>query len=127
MDTSGWIATRRDDGETVGYLEPLTEDYGLVRPRSLLGHIAGAPAEFLEAEELLIERGIAELAERWMLRDASRDLDDGVVILEVSPEGIVVAPAELAKAGVFGSRVRLQWPDTCHLLQRLHDGPRRGP
>lgn len=129
MDTSGWLATRRDDGETVGYLEPLADDYSLVQPRSLLGHPVGPPAEFLEAEELLIERGISELAERWMLHGASDDLRGGVVILEASAEGIIVAHADLAKAGASGRRVRVAWPDDEGLLHRTTDSAddRAGP
>lgn len=122
MDTSGWLATTRDDGETVGYLEPLADDYSLVQPRSLLGHPVGPPAEFLEAEELLIERGISELAERWMLRGASDDLRGGVVILEASAEGIIVDHADLAKAGAYGRRVRVAWPDDEGLLHRPTEG-----
>ncbi|WP_417219189.1 hypothetical protein [Arthrobacter sp.] len=118
MDTTGWLATQRDDGETVGYLEPLSGDYSLVQARNLLGHPVGGPTEFLEAEELLIDRGISELAERWSLRDAPEELDGGVVILEASPDGIVVAHADLAKAGVYGRRVHVPWPDVDLLLSR---------
>ncbi|WP_372697764.1 hypothetical protein [Arthrobacter sp. JSM 101049] len=118
MDTSGWIPTTREDGETVGYLEPVTADYGLVQPRNLLGHPVGGPAEFMEAEDLLIERGISELAGRWTLRGVADDLRDGVVILEASPDGIVVAHGDLAKAGIYGRRVRVGWPDAAGLLTR---------
>lgn len=126
MDTSGWLATRREDGETVGYLEPLADDYSLVQARSLLGHIVGGPSGFLEAEELLVERGISELAERWMLRGAPEELGDGVVILETSTDGIVVAHADLAKAGAYGRRVQVAWPDVHGFLQRPADAAPEG-
>lgn len=75
MSAASWMkVTRPDDGETVGYLQSLAEDWSLVQPRSLLGHDVGPPAEFLEAEKRLLERGISELAERWQLKDAQPDL-----------------------------------------------------
>ena len=119
MPAATWLkVTRPDDGETVGYLEPLSDDWALVQPRSLLGHGVGGPIEFWEGEERLRERGISELAERWQLRDAGPDLRNGVVILEVSPGGIVVAHADLSKALVFGRRVTVPWPDIDGALSR---------
>jgi hypothetical protein len=119
MSTETWLkVTRPDDGETVGYLEPLAEDYSLVQPRSLLGHGVGEPAEFLAGEERLQERGIAELAERWHLAGAEPELSGGVVILEVSTDGIVVAHAEMTKALLYSKRVTVPWPDLDQSLRR---------
>lgn len=118
--TASWLkVTRPDDGETVGYLEPLAEDYSLVQPRSLLGHGVGEPTDFLGGEERLGELGIGELAERWYLQDADPELRSGVVILEVSPSGIVVAHAELTKALVYSKRVTVPWPDLAGNLSRV--------
>lgn len=122
MSLDPWLkVTRPDDGETVGYLEPLSADYSEVQPRNLLGHPVGAPSDFMDGEDRLVDRGIGELAGRWHLRDAGADLASGVVILEVSPDGIVVSHADLAKAGAFGRRVTVPWPDLAGTL-----GPAEG-
>ena len=98
MDTSTWIAVTREDGETVGYLEPVTPDYDVVQPRSVLGHVAGEPIDYLAGDELLCERGIFDLIQPWQLKDAPDALSGPLAILEVSPHGIVVADALLVKA-----------------------------
>lgn len=119
MPATDWMkVTRPDDGETVGYLEPLSDDWSSVQPRTLLGHSLGGPVEFMVGEELLAGHGISELAERWHLRGAEAELRGGVVILEVSPDGIVVAHAELAKAMLYSKRVSVPWPDLAGILSR---------
>jgi len=118
MDISGWVRLTREDGEAVGYVEPVTADYGVVQPRNLLGHCVGGPVDFVEAEDLLVKRGISELAARWVLSGAGDEVDGDVAILEVSPDGIVVAPADLAKVGTHALRVRVDWPDVAGVLRR---------
>lgn len=117
MDTSAWIAVTREDGETVGYLEAVTPDYDVVQPRSVLGHVAGEPCNYLAGEELLCERGIAELMQHWRLKDARGALAGPLAILEVSPHGIVVADALLVKALAPSEKTTVSWPDVEHCLE----------
>lgn len=119
MPASTWMKVARSgDGEIVGYLAPLAPDWSEVQPYNLLGHAVGGPTDFLAGEERLLERGISELAERWQLRDPDPELCNGVVILEVSQDGIVVAHADLTKALVFGKRLTVPWPDVAGALAR---------
>lgn len=118
MNTDQWITVTRDDGETVGYLEPVTADYDKVQPRSILGHVVGEPIDYLQGEEILGERGIAELMEHWQLSGATQALAGDLSILEVSAHGIVVADALLTKALVPTERYTVPWPDTDELLTR---------
>ncbi|QAY72894.1 hypothetical protein ET445_05600 [Agromyces protaetiae] len=110
----GWIAVRRDDGETVGYLEALTEDWSSVQPRNRLGHPVGAPTEYIAAEDLLIERGIAELAEPWRLDGG----DTALSIAQLSPGGIVLRNALFAKALIPTDDIVVPWPDVDGRLER---------
>ena len=111
-----WIAVTREDRETVGYLEPVTEDYDLVQPRTLLGHRAGAPTDIEDAEHRLRERGIAEIAESWTLDAGTPAEVHSLAILEVSPHGIVVADATATKALAGPVPITVPWPD---LAERL--------
>ncbi|MGP9782798.1 hypothetical protein ACT3UQ_10100 [Glutamicibacter sp. AOP12-B1-11] len=111
MDTSNWLPVKRADGETVGYLEPLVASYDRVCPRSVLGHPVMDSCDYFQGEELLTERGIGELMNHWMLRNAASDRHGPLSILEVSPAGIVVADALLTKALMPTERIHLAWPD----------------
>ncbi|SJM59395.1 hypothetical protein [Gulosibacter sp. 10] len=113
-----WIAVRREDGETVGYLEPLSEDYASMQPRTLLGHAVGEPLEYVPAEELLLERGIGELAERWTLDAGTAEEIRDLTVTELSPNGIVLANYVEAKALANGARHRIDWPDLQGRLRR---------
>lgn len=114
LDT--WLAVTRDDGETVGYLEPVTDDYAEVVPRNRLGHAVGAATDYDTAEELVLDRGLRELAEHWLLDDAGAEL----TITELSPAGIVLRDAYVSKA-LATVATRIPWPDTTH---RLRPAPR---
>lgn len=115
-ETSKWVKVTREDGEIVGYIEPLTEDYGTVQPRTVLGHGLGDPCEYVEGEDLLIEHGIAELAEKWTLdKGADTEVLD-LTIVELSPHGIVLADYFDSKALAVDETVTIEWPD---LHQRL--------
>lgn len=122
MEISQWVTVTRDDSETVGYLEPVTEDYDLVQPRSILGHAVGEPTDHEQGEALLCERGIAELMDPWHLSGATQALSGNLSILEVSAHGIVVADALLTKALVPTERHTVPWPDTDEVLTRSTDG-----
>lgn len=112
MDTCIWLPVKRDDNEIVGYLEPLDEAYDEVCPRTVLGHPVVASCDYMQGEELLLERGIGELAEPWVLRAAKAGAGVPLSILEISTRGIVVADALLTKALAPTERIVVPWPDT---------------
>jgi hypothetical protein len=109
-----WLAVTREDGETVGYLEPLTDDYAEVIPRNRLGHAVGEAQDYHAAEELVLDRGLRELAEYWELDGEGPEL----TVIELSPDGIVLRDAFLSKALVPNKRVHVPWPDTAKRLRR---------
>jgi hypothetical protein len=113
MDT--WLAVTREDGETVGYLEPVTDDYADVIPRNRLGHAVGDVRDYHAAEELVLDRGLGELAEHWLLDGEGAEL----TISELSPAGIVLRDAYLTKALVPLESVHVPWPDTAGRLRRV--------
>lgn len=116
LKPDSWIAVNREDRETVGYLEPLTEDYGTVQPRTVLGHPAGEPTDFVDGEERLIDRGLSELAEKWAHKDQHGEETEDLTILELSPRGIVLVDYYAAKAALAEKKLVVEWPDT---VQRL--------
>ena len=105
-----WIEHRRPDGETVGWIVPDGDGF---RVRDLLGReVADAPVDWLRAEEMLDERGIGYLADRYALR-----LPDGterpVRISEASARGITVVADEFGAASAVGAdadQYRLPFP-----------------
>ncbi|TAP27637.1 hypothetical protein [Arthrobacter sp. S41] len=111
MDISDWVSVQREDGETVGYLQPVTPDYSLVIPRNILGHAIAEPHEYSAAEYLLEERGIAELMSNWRLDAQEQEKTEELTILEVSPLGIVLANALRVKALEATERIHVMWPD----------------
>lgn len=120
-DADTWIAVTREDGETVGYLDPVTEDYGTVQPRNTLGHPVGeGPVDYLDGEELLIERGISELAEQWLLDDGGGELPGALTVVELSTRGIVVADYYESKGLTAEKKVVVSWPDTARRLKLKH-------
>ncbi|UYQ76352.1 hypothetical protein OF385_09865 [Glutamicibacter sp. JL.03c] len=111
MDTSQWISVQRDDGETVGYLEPLTVDYDIVQPRSILGHAVSGPCDYSEGEELIQDRGIGELMLPWILDGHAAGRAQELSIIELSAQGIVLGNALHAKALAPTDPIVLPWPD----------------
>ena len=109
-----WVRVTREDGETVGWLEPLDDGYELLRPRDVLGHVVAEDAEWVEAEEAVQERGLSHLAERWLLDGDERLL----AIVEVSPQGISVADWMSSRALFDSTTVTVAWPDTAGRLRR---------
>ena len=102
-DVRGWVAVTREDGETVGYLEPVTDDYDLVQPRTLLGHARGAPVDFVTGEHL--DAGTAdEIA--------------ALTILELSPHGVVLADHFATKGLSATEKLHVAWPDLEERLSR---------
>lgn len=118
-DVGAWVPVGRDDTETVGYLDPVTEDYDVVQPRTVLGHALGAPVDFLEGEAALQEHGIGELAESWIL-DAGTDAEVAdLTIVELSPRGIHLADRLSSKALNAPGTLRIDWPDVDARLRRV--------
>lgn len=113
-DVDRWLAVTRDDGETVGYLDPVTADYGEVVPRSRLGHAVGDVQDFHAAEELVLGRGLRELTETWLLDGVGAPL----AIIELSPHGIALRDALSSKALIPSPTVTVDWPDTSRRLRR---------
>lgn len=113
-DPGAWVPVRRDDGEVVGYLQPTTPAFDAVIPRSRLGHAVSGPVDYVAGEDLLIERGIGELAESWRLDGGEQAL----AIAELSPHGIVLRDALRAKALVPTEDVHVPWPDVTGRLAR---------
>ncbi|MER8026162.1 hypothetical protein [Glutamicibacter protophormiae] len=116
MDISTWVSVQRDDGETVGYLDPADPEYTLVTPRNVLGHAVADACGYLDGEQLLLERGISEVMTAWVLDSGSRDATELLTILEVSPHGIVLANALQTKALQPTERIHVPWPDVQHRL-----------
>ena len=92
-----WIEHRRSsDGELLGWVEPVGEDFVAI---DLLGHPRTGPVDWLTAEEALDEAGLSYLADIHELR-----LDDGswlrVRIAEVSVSGIRVKKDDFGAVGI---------------------------
>lgn len=113
MPSPDWTPHRRDDGELLGWIHPDGVDWVAV---DVLGRTASEPTEWLDAEEALEARGIAWLADPWMLEGES----DGplrVRILEVTPDDDGVPGRIVVKVDDFGDVTRpptqrfvLAWP-----------------
>lgn len=117
MDTTSWASVQREDGETVGYLDPVDADFERVVPRNVLGHAIADPTDYFTGEELLIDRGISELMHEWIITAGDHADSARMSILEVSPNGIILADALLTKALAPTPRLEIQWPDTTHILK----------
>lgn len=110
MVPEDWIEHRREDGETVGWIVPDGDGFRAV---DVLGRpVTAEPVEWLVAEEVLEELGIAFLADRYLLR-----LPDGterpVRISEAGPRGVTVVADEFGNASAVGAgsdRLRLPFP-----------------
>lgn len=103
---SGWTPHRRDDGELVGWIRPVGE---LWAPVGLFGHDVGEPQEWLDAEAVLEDLGIAWLDETWIL-----ETDAGAVrvrVVEVTPVRVAVKIDDFgALGGPVPTRYALSWP-----------------
>lgn len=102
-----WLSVTREDGETVGYLDPMSEDYARVVPRNRLGHAVGPECEYHDGAEAVLTTGLGVLAGTWRLDGAGEPLS----ILELSDDGIVLADALRTKVMAPADQVRVPWPD----------------
>ena len=112
-----WIEHRRADREIVGWMRADGDGF---RVFDLLGRErtpAGAdgerrPIEWLAAEDVLDQLGMAYLADRWSLRFAD-GTERPVRIAEASPRGVVVVADEYGAASAVGAdpeRFQLPFP-----------------
>jgi hypothetical protein len=102
-----WTPHRREDGELVGWIRPADDDLWVTV--DVLGREASAPLEWLDAEAVLEERGIAFLGEIWMLEgEASAPLR--VRLVEVTPDRVVVQTDDFGAIDAPVDRFVLPWP-----------------
>ncbi|MBE0010246.1 MULTISPECIES: hypothetical protein [unclassified Arthrobacter] len=97
-----WIEHRRPGGDRIGWIRMCGE--GFVA-HDALGTEITEEVDWLSAEEALDEKGLAFLADMWVL-----DLPGGqsvhVRIAEAGPSGIRVQEDDLGAAAAVGSDVR---------------------
>ncbi|MGP6170206.1 hypothetical protein ACTU6U_07685 [Microbacterium sp. A196] len=118
-----WTPHRRDDGELLGWIHPSGDDWVAV---DVFGRTISDAVDWLVAEELLEEHGLAWLAEPWMLEDEGRPIR--VRIVEVAPEHDGIRGRIVVKIDDYGDITRpaaesivLPWPVPENLRP-----PRRG-
>ena len=103
---AGWTPHRREDGELVGWIRPEGDDWTAV---DVLGRVAAASVDWLDAEAALEERGLAFLAGPWVLEsDGGAPLR--VRIVEVTPARIVVKTEDFGDVNRPTERHVLPWP-----------------
>jgi hypothetical protein len=111
-----WIEHRRGDRELVGWLRPEGEGFVAI---DLLGREISGELDWLDGEELLEERGIGYLADRYELQ-----MDDGrwllVRIGEVSPERIRVKKEDWGDVNATAVYYEVEFPMPATL--RVHEG-----
>jgi len=119
MLPADWTPHRRDDGELLGWIRPAGDDWVAV---DLLGRAASTPVDWLEAEEALEERGIAWLADIWVLErvDAA---PLRVRMVEVTPDHVVVQTDDFGAIDAPVERFELEWPAPASLRPRRADDP----
>lgn len=125
-----WTPHRRDDGELLGWIRPDGDDWLAV---DLLGREASDAVDWLAAEAALERRGLAWLADPWMLERP----DAGVLrvrLVEVTPgregePGRVVVKVD--DGGAIGGpptpRFTLPWPAPAALRAVRSGDPRLTP
>ncbi|MCK2023770.1 hypothetical protein KZC52_12600 [Microbacterium sp. kSW2-24] len=126
MTRPDWTPHRRDDGELLGWIHPAGDDWLAV---DVLGRPASAPTDWLDAEAALEERGIAWLADPWML-DGEAERPMRVRIVEVTPDRGGVPGRIVVKVDDFGDvtrppteRFELPWPIPSRLRPPRADDP----
>lgn len=130
MIPTDWTPHRRDDGELLGWIRPEAGDWVA---HDLLGYQASGAVDWLDAEAALEARGIAWLADPWMLERT----DAGALrvrILEVAPgrgdePGRVVV--KIDDHGAIGGpptpRFELSWPAPVELRPWIPGDPAYTP
>jgi hypothetical protein len=107
-----WTAHRREDGELLGWIHPVGEDWTAV---DVLGRAVSDADDWLVAEEALEAHGLAWLADPWVLEVDGHPTR--VRIVEVIPERDGVPGRIVVKADDYGDMTRqasepwvLSWP-----------------
>lgn len=114
-----WTPHRRDDGELVGWIRPDGELWAAV---DVLGREVTASADWLDAEQALEQRGLAFLADAWVLeRDGEPPVR--VRLVEVTPTRIVVKVEDFGDVGRPTDRHVLPWPIPARLRPPRADDP----
>lgn len=107
-----WIEHRRGDGELVGWMEQVGDDFRLF---DLLGRErTDAPITWLLAEELLEDLGIGYLADPYAFEMNNEWIR--VKIVEVTPERIVVKCDDFGDVTADLPTYELTWPATGALV-----------
>ena len=90
MIPTTWTPYRRaEDDELLGYLD---DGPGGVAPLTLFGVPLAEPGPVEDAERTLEARGLAALAEPWLLRRADGD-EVRVAVVAAYPDRVLVVPA----------------------------------
>ncbi len=114
-----WIPHRRGDGELVGWIAAAGDEWDAF---DVLGRAVVASVDWLAAEEALEERGLAFLADPWMLeREGAAPLR--VRMVEVAPERIVVKAEDYGDMTAASERIVLPWPLPARLRPRRAGDP----
>ncbi|MGV9193905.1 hypothetical protein ACQ143_06135 [Microbacterium sp. MC2] len=106
MIGTDWTPHRRDDGELLGWIRPVGDDWTAV---DLLGRVAAEQVQWLDAEAALEARGIGYLADVWML-EGEGPAPLRVRMVEVTPEHIMVKVDDFGAVGHATARFELTWP-----------------
>lgn len=121
-----WTPHRRDDGELLGWIHPAGDDWV---PVDVLGRALSDAVDWLAAEEVLEQHGLAWLADPWMLEgEASAPLR--VNFVEVTPSSADAEGRIVVKIDDFGDmqappaqRFVLPWPAPARLRPMREDDP----
>jgi len=90
-----WFPHRRSDGEVVGYIEAVGEEF---QPYDLLGRRVGDSCDWLSAEERLDRLDLAWMGEPQRLILQGRAGERRVRILEVTRERLILVDDEFGAA-----------------------------
>ena len=101
-----WTPHRREDGERLGWIRPDGDAWTAI---DVLGRVVAASVDWLDAEDALERRGLAFLAEPWMLeRDGEQPVR--VRLVEVTPARIVVKVDDYGDMSRPHEGIVLPWP-----------------
>ncbi|MFV0460468.1 MAG: hypothetical protein ACK5MT_17040 [Actinomycetales bacterium] len=97
---------RRDDGELIGCLMPVGDQWV---PCTVFEFPLGEATSRQDAEEYLHAHGLSYLAERWEHLHESHWIT--VCIVEAGPQQVVLAFADYGHPQLYGTRKRLLSPN----------------
>lgn len=96
------IEVRRDDSELCGYVAEQSNetDRATWRALTVFGGLLGERDDEASATNLVLERGLSSLADRWELHNLENGTEEVVLIVEASPGAVTVAVGYFAGPGV---------------------------